>query len=244
MTTGQSHTRIFKLFFILALLFALGACAPAYVWKTPTGLEGVHYLDPVRAQFTNFPAPPLHDSDIDKADLKTLREWQEKRSSVECALAGAESIDNFESLFGKISPFGKPTPPEVAAFFERVHSDLEHSVGAVKKRFRRPRPFSRNLGLEPCIGLVGGYSYPSGHATNARLFALILSDLLPEQKEVFIARAGRAALNRVIGAVHHPSDIEAGKRLAEEIYSELIKNHSFRSDAQNLRKYITPPRAD
>jgi len=227
-----------KILLVLALLFALGACgAPSVAKQTLIETGNVYYLDPIQGQFPLFPPPPRPGSDTDQADLKVLREWQAKRTTAECSRTRAEARGDFGSLFGNVSPFSKPLPPEVAAFFKRVHGDLDYAVGTVKERYQRPRPFLRGQGFEPCIDIIGGYAYPSGHAANARLFALILSELVPERRAEFMARADEAALDRVIGGVHYPSDIEAGKRLAEEIYAALRNNRAFRRDVQSLKKY-------
>jgi len=230
-----------RLLLVLALVLSLGACAPAVVKQTLTGTGGVYYLDSTAGQFPLFPAPPLAGSDIDQADLNVLQVWQVKRTAAECVQARAEARGNFESLFGNVNPFSKPLPPEVAAFFKQIHADLDYAVGAVKDRYQRPRPAWRGCGITPCIDIIGGYAYPSGHTANARLFALILSDVAPERRAEFMARADEAALNRVIGGVHYPSDIDAGKRLAEEIYVELRKNPAFQRDAQSLKRYVVPP---
>ncbi len=228
-----------KILLVLALLFALGACgAPSVAKQTLIETGDVYYLDPVQGQFPLFSPPPRPGSDTDQADLKVLREWQTKRTAAECSRARAEARCDFGSLFGNVSPFGKPLPPEVAVFFKRVHGDLGYAVGAVKGRYQRPRPFLRGQGLESCILIIGGYAYPSGHAASARVFALILSELVPERRAEFMARADEAALNRIIGGVHHPSDIEAGKRFAEKIYAALRNNQAFRRDQEGLEKYI------
>lgn len=226
------------LLLVLVLLFALGACAPAIVKEPTAGQGGVYYLDPLQGRFSWFPPPPRAGSATDQADLEVLRTWQAKRTAAECARARAEARGDFEALYGNVSPFDKPIPPEVATFFKRVHADLDYAVEAVKKQYQRPRPIYRNRGLEPCVDIIGGYAYPSGHATNARLFALILSDLVPERRAEFMTRADEASLNRVIGGVHYPSDIEAGKRLGEAIYAELRKNRIFLRDEEDIVKYV------
>jgi acid phosphatase (class A) len=228
-----------KILLVLALLFALGACgAPSVIKQTRIETGKVYYLDAIQGQFPLFPPSPRPGSDTDQADLKALREWQAKRTATECSRGRAEARDDFGSLFGNVSPFDEPLPPEVAAFFKRVHDDLSYAVGAVKERYQRPRPFRRGQGLEPCIAIIGGYAYPSGHATSARVFALILAELVPERRAEFMARADEAALDRIIGGVHHPSDIEAGKRMVEEIYAALRDNQAFRRDQEGLAKYI------
>jgi len=191
-----------RLLLLLAFIFALGACTSAALKQTLTGTGGVCYLDTTAGQFPKFPAPPLPGSDIDQADLKVLQAWQAKRTAAECVQARAEARGNFESLFGNVNPFSKPLPPEVAAFFKLIHADLDYAVGTLKDRYQRPRPAWRGFGITPCIDIIGGYAYPSGHTANARLFALILSDVAPERRAEFMARADEAALNRVIGGGH------------------------------------------
>ena len=63
----------------------------------------------------------------------------------------------------------------------------------------------------------------------------MLSDLVPPGKKEFFARADAAALDRVIGGVHPPSDLEAGKRLADKLYRKYKKSPVFRGDMETLR---------
>ncbi len=79
-----------------------------------------------------------------------------------------------------------------------------------------------------------------GHAVNARVFAPILADQAPGHREEFLARADRAALNRVISGVHYPSDIAAGKTAGDELYREFRQSPAFRGDLDSLRKYLRP----
>lgn len=227
-----------RLFFILALVLALAACTSAQVNRQGYAPQKACYLASLESRLVTFPAPPATGSEADEADVKVLRQWQSKRTQAECAFARTQMHGNFQGLFGAIHPFAKPLPQEVAAFFKCVHADLDHAVGIIKTRYQRPRPFQRGLGFEPCIERPGGPSYPSGHATNARLFALILSDLAPERRNAFMAHADQAALNRVICGVHHPSDIEEGKKLAGELFVLLKQNPAFLRDLKSLEKFI------
>lgn len=222
----------------LALSAMLGACAPAKVKEPLSQRPSIYYLQPAQLDIQDFPPAPEPGSETDKADLSILRDWQAKRTKEQCAKAKAEKGAYFEDFYGDISPFLSPLPPEASDFFKRVRFDTDTAVSRLKDRFRRPRPFRRKEGLKKCAGKAGGRSYPSGHATISRVFALIISDLAPERRAEFLARADEAALNRVIGGVHHPSDIEAGKKAAETIYARLLENPSFRADMAALRKYL------
>lgn len=55
-----------------------------------------------------------------------------------------------------------------------------------------------------CVKKSWGYSYPSGHSSFSRVFANVLSDIVPERRAEFFARADEVAQDRVIGGVHFP----------------------------------------
>ena len=196
------------------------------------------YLSQAQLQIGNFPPPPAAGSAQDDADLAAVLQWQKDRTEAQCAEGRAQADPSFSSFFGGVSPFPSPLPPEVEAFFKRAGSDADNAAGYVKNIYRRGRPFLRSAELNPCLGRMQGFSYPSGHATISRVFGLILSDLLPRQGAIFMRAADQAALNRVIGGVHYPSDIQAGKDLGGIIYGELRKTPAFVTDMGALSKYF------
>jgi acid phosphatase (class A) len=208
------------------------ASAPAAVTRVAS------YLTTAQEAITDFPPPPAAGSSADKADLAAVLQWQKDRTPEQCSEAMAQSDQSFVSFFGDVSPFAKPLPAAVGAFFKRVSDDSGNANRYIKKIYQRDRPFLRSSELKPCLGRAQGFSYPSGHATDSHLFGLILSDLLPRQGAIFMRNADQAALNRVIGGVHHPSDVEAGKRLGDRLYRELLKNPAFTADMQGLRQYL------
>ena len=181
------------------------------------------------------PAPPAPGSPEDKKDLEALFDWQARRTEADCAGARAQAKAEYGAFFGDVSPFPDPLPPDASKILFQVYFDGGMAVGAAKERFARQRPFRRNKALKPCLGKVPGLSYPSGHAAVSRLFALLLADVAPERRASFLARSDRAALNRVIGGAHHPSDIEAGKLLGDAVYAGMLKEASFRADLDKLK---------
>lgn len=160
------------------------------------------YLTAAQESITDFPPPPAVGSAEDKADMAAVLQWQKDRTPQQCAAAKAQSDQSFVSFFGDVSPFTKPLPAAVGAFFKRVSGDSGNANRYIKKIYQRERPFLRSSALDPCLGRAQGFSYPSGHATDSHLFGLILSDLLPRQGAIFMRSADQAALNRVIGGVH------------------------------------------
>ena len=197
-----------------------------------------HYVTPSQMDLSQFPAFPPIGSAQDTTDLATSHQWQNTRTDAQCAAAKAQANETYDSFFGAVSPFGSPTPAAVQKILQRVGTDVSSVVSTVKDRFQRPRPFVRDSTLTPCLGMVAGYSYPSGHATTSHVFGLLLSSLVPQQSAQFMAYADQAALNRVIGGAHYISDVEAGKRLGDSIYQTMQQNQTFTTDLNSLRAYI------
>jgi len=196
------------------------------------------YLQKADSQAVKLAPPPVAGSAEDKSDLSVVHEWQAKRSPNECARAAVEADHpEYDSFFGGISPFPQPVPAEAAEFFQHVQADTFHIVDRLKREYDRTRPYGRDGTLHPCISAPkeARYSYPSGHSALGWVFGLVLSDLLPARHAEFLARAEEIALDRVIGGVHHPSDVAAGRLLAEEIHAELLKNPVFRTDLEKVR---------
>ena len=201
-----------------------------------------HYLDPGAQSISQIAPAPADGSDLDKIDMATLHEWQNKRTQAECERAKSETSASYDEVFGAVSPFPKPLPKKAAAILAKVKADTDETVVAIKSHYNRQRPFKRDSTLKPCIdparGKIGPLAYPSGHSTISRVFALILSGLVPAKKDIFMAKADAAALNRVISGVHHPSDIEAGKRLADSLYSQFLEVPAFTKDLGKLRSLL------
>lgn len=217
---------------LAALLLSGCGSAQLYLYK----LFGPdhHYVAAARV-LGAVPAPPAPGSPEDKKDMETLFDWQARRTGADCEAARAQAKADYGAFFGGVSPFPDPLPPEVSRILFRVYFDGGMAVGAAKERFARQRPFRRDKALKPCLGKVAGLSYPSGHAAVSRLFARLLSDVAPERRADFLARSDRAALNRVIGGAHHPSDIEAGKLLGDAVYAEMLREPAFRADLDKLK---------
>ena len=226
--------RFNRLALTLLLSLSLSGCGAQFYLLQLFGPDH-HYVASGRA-VDSLPPPPAPGSPADQADISALKDWQARRTDAECAAAKAQSSADFEAFFGGISPFPDPMPDEASSVLFWVYYDGSRAVSAAKKKFGRKRPFVRYDDLKPCLGPVSGKAYPSGHAAVSRLLALVLSDVYPAGRAVFLARSDQAALNRVIGGVHHPSDIEAGKRLGDELHAELLGNEAFRADLEKLRR--------
>ncbi|MDA8131170.1 MAG: phosphatase PAP2 family protein [Elusimicrobia bacterium] len=216
---------------------AAAADAPG-VFDTPT--DRVYYVSPWQVDMSGFQPPPAEGSAEDRRDLAEVLRWQAERTEAQCAVAADQAQATYESFFGEISPFGPSTPAEVGKILQKIKLDTSSVVFLQKRKYARPRPFLRDPAIRPCLKKESGYAYPSGHSTAARVFGLLLSDLVPSESAEFMSYADQAALNRVIAGVHHPSDIEAGKKLGDAVYAALRRSPSFKKDMAVLRKNLRP----
>ena len=167
--------------------------------------------------------PPVAGSAEDLADMQAELNYQATRTTAECALAQAGNTLNFENTFGPST--GVLTEAEVQlanAVAQTTITEVANVTGYYKTLFKRNRPYVQNSAIVPCITEPGGYSYPSTHATTGMALALALADLFPGKATAILNQGLQIGLNRLIGGVHFPTDINAGQELAEQIYVYLV----------------------
>lgn len=234
------HSRPSRVVVILALSLSVPSAAalaqenvmrppapPAASAKSPTPTPQFIAVD--RIDFSALlPAPPAPDSLAAKVDLETVLQVQAWRTPEQVAWAKRVERDNVFYHADVLGAwFTAERLPVTAAFFRRLADDMRLLDGASKKPFLRPRPATVDSRVQPCVDLPSSTSYPSGSAMQAFVWAEFLSDVLPEQRAALFDRASRAAWGRVIGGVHFPSDVVAGRRLAEAYIAAARQHHAF-----------------
>lgn len=173
-------------------------------------------------------AYPENGSVEESDDFEELLRLQETRTEEECAQAALERKMSVKDFFA--SNNGPLTAREARRFSPKIikaYLEVGVNILIAKRAFKRPRPFVSNPLIKPCIPLEKSYAYPSGHTTLARALAHVLAHKYPERAEQFIQRADQVAFHRVLGGVHHPSDIVAGKKLGDALARKLLKSRKF-----------------
>jgi acid phosphatase (class A) len=219
MNSNTSKTRLL----VIALLVVVAPSAFAMEGETDTPVF-------LRLKKVLGPYPALGTAESDR-DFEILRNYQNTRTDAECAAAAREEKGTLKNFFG--GKGGLLTKKEVNHFsllmlHAKAAVGLDQLIG--KLIYRRPRPFVTDSEIQPCIKRPKSLSYPSGHATASRAYARILSVMYPERAGAFMERAEEIAMHRVLGGVHHPSDIEAGKRLGDAIADHLLEEAGLRSE--------------
>jgi hypothetical protein len=98
----------------------------------------------------------------------------------------------------------------------------------LKYHFNRPRPFQlnkvHNVKMKnKMMDSMKSPSFPSGHATQARVMGRILSSMLPKLEDEIMNLADDVSFSRNMAKAHFPSDTEAGKKLGDDMYEYLTK---------------------
>lgn len=161
---------------------------------------------------------PAKGSNEEALDFEALHRYQDSRTEAECRQAAAEEGATVNSMFGgSKGPLSASEVKEAERRMVKIYALSGVNSLYAKRIFNRPRPYLTDEGLKPCIPLEKSSAYPSGHTTLARLMGKVLSHLFPAKEKALIRRADEIAKNRVLGGVHHPSDIIAGKKLGDAL---------------------------
>lgn len=191
----------------------------------------LHYLhDGKPDAITLLAPPPLADSQEQAADLQEVRDVSHAATSSDLAAAKSESKFTIFTFTPAIGDFFQPGKfPKTETFFSHVQGDAENVVDGAKDHWKRPRPYK----VDPSLAagkLETSFSYPSGHSTESMTLALVLADLFPDKHDAIIAVACNIGWHRVEYARHYPTDIYAGRVLAQAIVAQMKKNKDFQKD--------------
>jgi acid phosphatase (class A) len=194
------------------------------------------------AAATLLPPPPLMDSPEQAADMDEVRTVYHAASDADKQAAYAEkkfTVFNFTGAVGSF--FVETNLPQTAAFFAKVQSDAETVTDLGKDYFHRPRPYVTDTNLANGK-LEKSFSYPSGHSTESMVLALVLADLIPDKHDAIIAHARLMGWHRVQIARHYPTDIYAGRVLAQAIVKQMKKDDDYKKELDEVKTEIEAAR--
>jgi acid phosphatase (class A) len=162
--------------------------------------------------------------------------WRTPEEVAWAKLVERDQVFNNASVIGDW--FTAANLPRTAAFFQELNDDLRAMDAASKKPFLRARPYTVEPEVKPCVSSPTSTSYPSGSALQAGVYGELLAELFPQHRAALDARARRAMWGRVLGGVHFPSDIAAGRALVPIFLAECRKTQAFREGVERCRQEI------
>lgn len=183
--------------------------------------------------------PPADDSPATRAEIEELLKLQAARTPEQLAqpeVVNPLTVYLFAPVLG--TNFTAATLPVTDKLLARVGAQTSAVSARSKKLWKRARPFRTDARIQPVGRKPVDASYPSGHATRAFAWAVVLGELFPAKKEELLARAKEIGQSRLIVGVHYPSDVAAGTKLGQAIGAKIIASAVFQKDAEAARQEI------
>ena len=155
------------------------------------------------------------------------------------------AADTFSCSLG--IPVTEEDTPALYMLLRRTLADIGLASYSAKNAYQRQRPFMVNGG-EICTPdqeemLRKDPSYPSGHTSIGWGWALILTELSPQQADALVARGRSFGESRNVCNVHWYSDVVAGRMVGAAAVSKLHENEQFLAAMDAAREDIARARA-
>jgi acid phosphatase (class A) len=145
------------------------------------------------------------------------------------------------------APITEEDAPHLYMLLRRTLTDAGLSTYAAKNHFNRDRPFELNIAPictpEEKAMLEKDGSYPSGHTAVGWAWALILSEISPEQTDAILARGRAFGESRNVCNVHWHSDVIQGRFMGAGTVARLHADFTFRADVEAAKVELAAVRA-
>ena len=240
---------------VVIIMLSLNGCAPynyAKIAKNikevyPGQLEGYLKTESLPDSKTLLPPPPQpgsaaldYDREISNLYLSTNDSLRWKQAYVDANLDFPHSIDTFTVIIH--SKISVETTPYLYLLLERVIADASASTYSAKIFYKRLRPFVVNnqptCDPEAESFLRTSGSYPSGHSSIGWAWALILSELFPDQRNAILQKGLEFGESRIVCNVHWYSDVVEGRLIGAAAVAVLHGNSEFQHDLKKAQQEI------
>jgi acid phosphatase (class A) len=198
-----------------------------------------------------LPPPPAAGSAALAYDQEISRRSFDLRDTPRWLLAVSDADLSFPHAAGTFScalnvPITEADTPHLYLLLRRTLTDVGLSTYAAKNHYNRTRPFLWNK--EPICTpnerafLEKDGSYPSGHTAAGWGWALILSEISPDQTDAILARGLAFGESRNVCNAHWHSDVVQGRVIAAGVVARLHANPAFLADLESARAEIISAR--
>ena len=219
--------QLFKSSFLAALLLSSSIFAGELPYLTTRQLNIIPFM----------PAPVVNGSRQDKEQQAQVISIQQAAAPERIELANRDSEETVYAMFASVmgSQFQPANLPITSYVFERMGVTEDAVVDPVKAYFGRIRPFLNNPEIKALVKPSSSNSYPSGHTSRSTMMAIVLSSMVPEKRAAIFERAKDYAQSRIIGGMHYPDDLEAGRRAGSAMAATLLASPTFMADFEAAR---------
>lgn len=256
----KNSSILFALVAVLACVALTTGCAssgklsqPAAVPEFAPGfLVGYLPRESLPNSLALLPPPPAAGSAALAYDEEINRKALTLRGTPRWTLANEDANLMFPRAAGTFScalnaPITEQDTPHLYMLLRRTLANAGLSTYTAKDHYNRIRPFMVNK--EPICPTDEGKpyikndSYPSGHAAMGWAWALILSEISPDQTDAILARGRLFGESRVICNVHWQSDVIEGRSMGAATAARLHADPTFRADLEAAKAELAAVRA-
>jgi len=256
----QSKSVLFRSMTFALLLLLLGSCVQTTIEQAPLTsldkelkeirpgyLEGYLAPEEMPNSLLLVPPPPEEGSAAYLLDMEVAAKYvamddeaRKEQAAIDANLHFPEATEAFNSVLEvKIS---EENTPMVYMILRRTLADAGLSTYTAKEHYQRERPFMVN-GSPTCAPEDEEYlredgAYPSGHTAIGWAWALILTELFPEQADVILERGKQYGISRNVCNVHWHSDVLAGRMMGAAAVARLHANADFLVDMEAAKKEL------
>jgi acid phosphatase (class A) len=193
--------------------------------------------------------PPAKDGSIvqqkEMAEVRNLIHTRSKERYAEAVWdARHEDPTPFAAVIG--SNFDLTKLPATAKLLKDVLNDQTVATSEAKDFFKRKFPVAAEEpgdsyrewtcdAADRKASALPLRSYPSGHATMAYTFGVVLAALIPEKSQAILARSASYAYSREICGDHYHSNVEAGHVLGTTLGVLLLNNATLKPEIQAVK---------
>lgn len=183
--------------------------------------------------------PPKDDLPEHMAEIATMLSLQDHITDEDKKRCESEvnvTVFAFSTVLG--DDFTEKNLPLTAALMKEVYDQTKAVSAWGKKVWKRPRPYDAEPRITAKVEKEKSFSYPSGHATRGIVWATLLSEIYPDQKEKLMARGMQIGTDRSLAGVHWPSDVAAGQKLGAAVAEQLLKDDDFKAQLAKVKEEL------
>ncbi len=201
-----------------------------------------------------LPPPPTIGSAASALDEDVSKKSLALRDTPRWELAKEDANLNFPQaaeIFSCVlnAPITEEGTPHLFKLLSLIKTDAGDSSNRAKKKYKRLRPFQINNqpictpNKEEKDFLEKNGSYPSGHAAIGWAWALLLTEISPDQTNAILARGLAFGESRMICNVHWQSDVIEGRLMGASVIARLHANPTFRADVEAAKAELATVRS-
>lgn len=202
----------------------------------PGVLQGYLPLEATPNSLALIPPPPSEGSaalaldkevNLHSLALHGTARWE--LAAEDAKLMFPEAADTFSCAIN--APITEQQTPQLYRLLRRTLADAGFSTYAAKNHYQRPRPFVVNK-QPTCTPqdeerLLESASYPSGHTAIGWAWALVLTEVAPDQTDAILKRGWAFGQSRMVCNVHWQSDVTMGRVMGSATVARLHSDPAF-----------------